>query len=95
MVTSHPAILGLAIGSIRGKDHQLARGRLHRPGEDDHIEPATLGYAGDNILGKIADLRELGFADPVKMIHVKTADPGLHDREHSRQDRQPARARLC
>jgi hypothetical protein len=30
--------------------------------------PAILGYSIDNIRGKIADLRELGFADPVKMI---------------------------
>jgi hypothetical protein len=30
--------------------------------------PAILGYAIENIRGKIADLRELGFADPVKMI---------------------------
>jgi mTERF len=30
--------------------------------------PAILGYALDNIRGRIADLHELGFADPVKMI---------------------------
>jgi hypothetical protein len=30
--------------------------------------PAILGYGIDNIRAKIADLRELGFADPVKMI---------------------------
>ena len=30
--------------------------------------PAILGYAIENIRNKIADLRELGFADPVKMI---------------------------
>jgi hypothetical protein len=30
--------------------------------------PAVLGYAISNIRGRIADLRELGFADPVTMI---------------------------
>ena len=30
--------------------------------------PAILGYAMDNIRGRIADLRELGFADPIRMI---------------------------
>jgi hypothetical protein len=36
--------------------------------------PAILGYAIANIRGKIADLRELGFADPVKMI---TSSPAI------------------
>jgi hypothetical protein len=36
--------------------------------------PAILGYAIDNIRGKLADLRELGFADPVKMI---TSSPAI------------------
>ena len=30
--------------------------------------PAILGYAMDNIRGRITDLRELGFVDPVRMI---------------------------
>ena len=30
--------------------------------------PTILGLAIDNIRGKIASLRELGFADPVKMV---------------------------
>jgi hypothetical protein len=36
--------------------------------------PAILGYAIDNIRGKIANLRELGFADPVKMV---TSSPAI------------------
>ena len=36
--------------------------------------PAILGYALDNIEGKIAALRALGFADPVKMI---TSSPAI------------------
>jgi len=30
--------------------------------------PTILGYAMDNIRGRIADLREIGVADPVRMI---------------------------
>jgi hypothetical protein len=31
----------------------------------------SLGLPIDNIRGKIADLRELGFADPMKMITLR------------------------
>ena len=41
---------------------------------DDPELTAILGYAIDNIRTKIADLRELGFADPVKMI---TSSPAI------------------
>ena len=32
------------------------------------LNPTILGLAIDNIRGRIADLRELGFDDPVKMV---------------------------
>ena len=51
-------------------------------------------YAMDNIRGRIADLRELGFADPVKMITYIPAILGLAWTT-SRAGRRPARTRLC
>jgi hypothetical protein len=41
------------------------------------FNPAILTYAIDNIRGKIADLRELGFADPGKMITSSPTILGL------------------
>jgi hypothetical protein len=32
------------------------------------LNPTILGLAIDNIRGRIADLRELGFNDPIKMV---------------------------
>jgi hypothetical protein len=39
--------------------------------------PAILGYGLDNIRGRITDLRELGFADPVKMVTLNPTILGL------------------
>jgi hypothetical protein len=39
--------------------------------------PAILGYAMDNIRGRIADLYELGFADPVRMMASSPTILGL------------------
>jgi hypothetical protein len=39
--------------------------------------PTVLSYAIDSIRGKIVELRELGFADPVKMITSSPAMLGL------------------
>jgi hypothetical protein len=37
------------------------------------LNPSILGLAMDNIRGRIADLRELGFNDPVKMVTSRPA----------------------
>src|SRR5262249_41921132 len=39
--------------------------------------PSILGFGIDNIRGKIADLRELGFSDPVKMVSLNPTILGL------------------
>jgi hypothetical protein len=43
------------------------------PGKDRHVEPNDPGPRNRNIRSKIVDLRELGFADPVKMITSSSA----------------------
>jgi hypothetical protein len=74
MITSSPAILGLAIDNIRGKIADLSALGFADPVKMITSSPAILGLAIDNIRGKIADLSALGFADPVKMI---TSSPVL------------------
>jgi hypothetical protein len=68
LITSLPAIMGLAIDNMRGKIADLRVLGFADPVKMITSSPAILGYAIGNIRGKIADLRELGFADPVKMI---------------------------
>jgi hypothetical protein len=61
MITSLPAILGLAIDNIRGKIADLKALGFADPVKMITSLPAILGYAIDNIRGKIADLKALGF----------------------------------
>ena len=41
------------------------------------LSPQILGLGIDNIRGRIADLRELGFSDPIKMVTSNPAILGL------------------
>ena len=61
MVTSSPAILGYAIGSIRDKLTDLRELGFADSVKLVASQPAILGYAMGNIRGKITNLRELGF----------------------------------
>jgi hypothetical protein len=68
MVTSLPAILGLAIANIEGKLSDLKALGFGDPVKMVTSSPAILGYAIANIEGKLSDLKALGFGDPVKMV---------------------------
>jgi hypothetical protein len=74
MVTSSPAILGLAIDSIRGRIADLRDLGFADPVKMITSLPAILGYAIDGIRTKITDLRNFGSADPVNMI---TSSPAI------------------
>ena len=68
LVESHPAILGYAMDTIRGKIAKLRELGFNDPVKMIASFPTILGLSIENIRGKIASLRELGFGDPVKMI---------------------------
>jgi hypothetical protein len=76
MMTSRPAVPGLSIDDISSKIADLRAG-LRRPDKDDHVKATdpvlrSKTFAArslpDNISGRIVDLRQLGFANPVRMI---------------------------
>ena len=56
--------------------------------------PTILGLGIDNIRGRIADLRELGFADPVKMVTLSPTILGLAIDNIRGRISRPARARF-
>ena len=94
MITSFPEIAGLASDNVRRKIADLRELGFADPIKMITYFPPILGLGIDNIRGRIADLRELGFSDPVKMVTLNPAILGLGNRQHPRQDRRPARARL-
>jgi hypothetical protein len=52
---------------------QRSQVREGRPAKMVTLNPSILGLAMDNIRGRIADLRELDFNDPVKMVTSRPA----------------------
>ncbi len=89
MITSSPPILGLAIDNITGEGRRPPGAGLCRPGADDLLPRCRRSSATRSTTspGKVADLRALGFADPVKMI---TSSPPIL--EASRSTTSPGRS---
>jgi hypothetical protein len=74
LITTLPAILGLAFDNIDAKIAGLEERGFDNPTKLITTLPTILGYGFDNIDAKIAGLKERGFDNPTKLI---TSSPAI------------------